>query len=245
MFKPVPIEISNNYNFPIDSHPFSIGVPCPEGAIVSQEHLKLNFKGQSKPFNVTPLANWPDGSMKWILLDFQASMEANEQSLLQLVSDRTTDNHFYHQSEKASIVTSDTGDECLVDTGSAQFIVSKHRLGLFDQVIYDNTELLSDVPSSIQLIDQHGNPATSIITTINFSDSENTLRKKVNIDGFFQSTCEENLVDYNLKLTFYAGLSTVKCEFTLLNSQAAKHPGGVWDLGDKGSFFFKELSVKI
>ena len=37
----------------------------------------------------------------------------------------------------------------------------------------------------------------------------------------------------------------MKCEFTLLNPRAAEHPGGLWDLGDEGSFFFKKLSIKI
>ena len=81
MFKPVSIEISNSYNFSVENHPFSIGVPFPEGAIFSQEDLKLNFKEQPEQFNVTQLANWPDGSMKWALLDFQASVEANDRLL--------------------------------------------------------------------------------------------------------------------------------------------------------------------
>ena len=245
MFKPVPVEISNSYNFSIENHPFSIGVPCPEGAIFDQEHLKLNFKEQPEQFNVTQLANWPDGSMKWVLLDFQASVEANDRLLFQLVSDEGTDSHSYHQAKSVQVVVSDVDDEWLVDTGPAQFTISKHRLGLFDQVMYDNNELLSDASSCVQLVDEQGNPATPVVTIINFSDSENTLRKKISIDGFYQNDGEENLVDFNLKLTFYAGSSTVKGEFTLSNPQAAEHPGGVWDLGDKGSFFFKELSVKI
>ena len=245
MFKPVHVEISNSYDFSIENRPFSIGIPFPEGAVFSQEDLQLNFKEQPKQFNVTQLANWPDGSMKWALLDFQASVEANDESLFQLVSVSGIDNYHPNLSELVQIVISDIGDEWLVDTGPAQFTISKHRLGLFDQVIYDNSELLSDAPSSVQLVDEQGNQAASTVTAVAFSGSENVLRKTAAIDGFFHSIDESRLADFNLKLTFYAGFTTVKCEFTISNPQAAEHPGGIWDLGDKGSFFFKELSVKL
>ncbi len=245
MFKSVPVEISNSYDFAIENHPFSIGVPFAEGEVYRQEHLKLGFKGESKQFNITQLANWPDGSIKWMLLDFQASLDANENLLFELTSKKGADSHSYHLSELALIVISDVDDSYLVDTGAARFTINKHKLGLFDQVIYNGNELLSDAPGLIRLVDDQEDQATSIITSITFPDAENTLRKKINIDGFFQNTGGKSLASFNLKLTFYAGLSTVKCEFTLLNPQAAKHPGGVWDLGDEGSFFFKELSVKI
>jgi hypothetical protein len=37
----------------------------------------------------------------------------------------------------------------------------------------------------------------------------------------------------------------VKLEFTLLNPRAAKHRGGLWDLGDSGSLLFKQLALQF
>ena len=99
MFKPVSVQISNCYDFPLERHPFTIGVPWPEGAFTRQQHLQLICNGQPRQFNATPLAHWPDRSIKWLLLDFQASMEANEQLLCQLASDEATENPSYQQSE--------------------------------------------------------------------------------------------------------------------------------------------------
>ena len=50
------------------------------------------------------------------------------------------------------------------------------------------------------------------------------------------------LVNFFSRLTFYAGCNFVKLNFTLHNPRAARHPGGLWDLGDEGSIFFKDLS---
>jgi len=242
MFKLVPVEITNSYDFPVENRPFSIGVPCAQGALFAQEKLRLDCHGQSKPFNVTPLASWPDGSMKWFLLDFQASVKANAQLQLQLIRANSTSN----QSPALKQVTvSETDDAYLVNTGIAKFTVSKQQAGLFDQVVYDGVAILSDAPSHIQLLNEQGHQAESVISAVHTPDADNTLRRKVSIDGFFQNNDGATLADFNLKLTFYAGLATVKCEFTLSNPQAAEHPGGVWDLGDKGSFFFKALSLKI
>lgn len=245
MFKFVPVEIANNNDFPIESHPFTIGVPCPEGAIFDQEYLKLNFKGQSIQSNVTRLANWSDGSVKWLLLDFQASVEANTRSLFHLVNGIGAEHCIDDQSESVEVEIKEDEEEYLVDTGAARFNISKHRFGPFDRVVHNGNQLLSDDPSHVRLVDGQGNIATSIITGSSLTGLGNKLRKQISITGFFQNSYDENLADFNLQLTFYAGLTIVKCDFTLLNPQAAKHPGGVWDLGDKGSFFFKELSINI
>ncbi len=250
MFKPIPIVISNHYPFAMENRPFSIGVPCPEGAIINLQHLKLNAKGQQQQCYITQLANWADGSSKWILLGFQTSIKAKEQAHLQLVCDKETDSSASQQTKSVQIMASDTDDTHVVNTGTTQFLIPKHSsdlsgLELFNQVNYDNNTLLSDTSVCIQLIDDNGSPASARVSNISFSKAENTLQKKISINGFFQNSSEKNLVDFNVKMTFDAGHSTVKCEFTLANPKAAEHPGGLWDLGDKGSFFFKELSVKI
>ena len=82
MFKPVPVEVINSYDFSIENRPLSIGIPCPEGVIFNQQCLKLIDNRQSIQFNATRLASWPDGSTRWLLLDFQASMEANSQNVV-------------------------------------------------------------------------------------------------------------------------------------------------------------------
>ena len=240
MLKPISVEVVNSSNFSIEKHPFRIGMPCPEGAVLNLEHLTLNTGERSIPFHATPLANWSDDSVKWLLLDFQASIAANGKSLFQLSSDDATD----HQFQPAQLVLTDTSDEYLVDTGLTQFTVSKSTLGLFNQVVHNENALLAAKSSCIQLVDRGGEIARSVVSAISISDSNNALSKAINIEGYFQNSKEEHLANFNLKLRFYAGLSTVKGEFTLTNPRAAKHTGGVWDLGDSGSFFFKALSIK-
>ena len=57
-----------NQAFPVTS-----GVPFPKGVLGSERQLRLlDGQGREAPLQVETLARWPDGSVKWALLDFQA-----------------------------------------------------------------------------------------------------------------------------------------------------------------------------
>ena len=47
------------------------------------------------------------------------------------------------------------------------------------------------------------------------------------------------------RLSFFAGLPLVKLDFTVYNPRRARHRGGLWDLGDPGSLFFRDLSLQL
>ncbi len=54
--------------------PVSSGVPFPPGVLGSDSHLRLlDAAGRQAPLQTRTLARWKDGSVKWVLLDFQAS----------------------------------------------------------------------------------------------------------------------------------------------------------------------------
>jgi hypothetical protein len=46
-------------------------------------------------------------------------------------------------------------------------------------------------------------------------------------------------------LHFYAGSATVKTELTVRNPRRARHPGGLWDLGDPASVLLEDLAVRF
>lgn len=246
MFKPATIQLSNGNDFSITNHPFTIGVPCAQGTLTSERDLCLVCKGRSRPFHVTRLAKWPDGSIKWLLLDFQISLSAHEQTTVQLTSDKIADgeNHL-HDDKPDPIRKTNTDAGYEIDTGCTQFTIGGNTSGFFRRICHNGLQVLKDNTCEILLVDEHGITANTIISAISFDETGNTLRAIANIDGYFQNSKNESLAEFWLRLTFYAGSSTVKCEFTLRNPHAAEHPGGVWDLGDSNSFLFKELSIKI
>jgi hypothetical protein len=47
-----------------------------------------------------------------------------------------------------------------------------------------------------------------------------------------------------LRLDFFAGTTLVRVRLTLHNPARAGHPGGIWDLGDPGSIFFRAETAR-
>src|SRR6476659_10669325 len=65
--------------------PGTVGVPFPQGTVWESAGLTLwDMKGRECPFQMRPVAQWIDGSVKWALLDFRADVEASTQTIYQL-----------------------------------------------------------------------------------------------------------------------------------------------------------------
>jgi len=71
------------------------------------------------------------------------------------------------------------------------------------------------------------------------------LRVSLLAEGnFFAQSCKPAL-SFKACLAFFASSPTVRVELQVRNPQAALHPGGLWDLGDPGSFIFNDLSIQL
>jgi hypothetical protein len=68
--------------------PVTSGVPFAEGSLASADHAALFDSGGTDareiPLQTEALALWPDGSVRWLLLDFQIDLAAGEQKQVAL-----------------------------------------------------------------------------------------------------------------------------------------------------------------
>ncbi|MBI5799729.1 MAG: hypothetical protein HZA92_03245 [Verrucomicrobia bacterium] len=65
--------------------PVTSGIPFAQGVLRDDRNAVLfTSDGQSVPLQTEALARWPDGSVRWLLLDFQVDVAANEKKLLTL-----------------------------------------------------------------------------------------------------------------------------------------------------------------
>ena len=76
-------------------------------------------------------------------------------------------------------------------------------------------------------------------------ETNGPLRVTIRAQGEFKAPSRPRWGRFVARLSFYAGSAFVQMQITLHNPQAARHPGGLWDLGDEGSVYFKELSLHI
>ena len=55
----------------VEGQPVTLGVPLPRGSLRDPAMLRLlDSESNPVPLQTTALSHWPDGSIKWVLLDF-------------------------------------------------------------------------------------------------------------------------------------------------------------------------------
>ena len=223
--------------------PVRIGVPFPLGFLRDTGHIELKSNGGAAlPLQGRPLDYWPDGSIKWALLDFFAAVEPNSQEVFTLVNDRDQTSPMPEFS--AAISISETVQAFIVDTGAAVFSLARKRLGPLDSVSVDGAEILAGSGSEINLTDYKKRQLTAEVDSFVIEET-GLLRCTFKLDGKFVQARNKDFCKFRTRLTFFAGLSVAALEFEIRNPRAALHPGGLWDLGDPGSIFLRDLSLAL
>jgi hypothetical protein len=236
----IPIILKEPSSVIRKNEPVSLGIPFAKGILDNSNILRLtDTNGQRLPFHAATAALWPDNSIKWIFVDFLVSLEKNETKTLTLTNSSSL--HFH---PSPIITIKETDKKIHIDTGIAQFDINKQHLAPFDKVT-ENGQSINIQSSQITLTDQNGNDYKPLINEIIKDQNNNSLRVTLTFNGQFESQDNSTLADFSSSLSFYAGSSTIAMTFTLHNPLAAEHPGGIWDLGDKGSIFFKDLVIKL
>ena len=221
------------------NEPVSFGLPLPCGALSEPSHLSLidqRFQ-QPLPLQVEALDHWPDGSVRWALLDFQATVAAGETAEYHLSFSHATPSI---QSLHVSLIQSQ--NIWIVDTSVARFGINTHTLKLFEEVISEGVAIGEAVGSQVVLTDAGGQAYEPRIDHIKV-EASGPVRLSLDIHGKLIAPGRGPLANFRARMSFYAGSGVVEVTLTVHNPRAAKHMGGLWDLGDPGSIQFRDLSL--
>lgn len=133
------------------AEPVTSGVPLPRGCAAEASALSLlDEKSQVIRCQFTPLCRWPDGSIKWVLLDFLADVDAGAQSKYTLkrgASDASLD----PQAKQVHVLENQRVVE--IDTGVLHVKISKERGTIVDEAELSGEKLVSgDRPCEAVLV---------------------------------------------------------------------------------------------
>lgn len=233
-----PIQITERSGFLRVQEPVTVGLPLPKGSCFEMQMLALrDHHGHAHPLQAEILSRWSDGSVKWILLDFQVSMGANESVAWTLCGQ----NARVENGEPASLSVARVGEHLVVRTGVAEFSVSTKICRPFDRVILHGSEVAGDKSHSLALTDGEGRVYLPLIDCLEV-ETAGPLRATVRAQGKLCSPEGSALADFIARVTFYGRRSDVQLEWTIRNSRPASHPRGLWDLGDAHSIYFRDCS---
>jgi hypothetical protein len=213
--------------------PVTCGIPWPRGVLTEVSGLVLSdAEGHSTPLQARPLDHWPDGSIRWLLLDWQARVDGETHYRLAITSEQVSPPSFN------GVRISEQQGGLEIDTGAAQFEVREKGDFPFASINVHGKSALDVSSSGFTVEDESGHifrPCLDRITV----EEQGPLRVCLRLEG--QLT--ESLAEFEARLHFFAGSSTVKFVLTLRNPRKAEHPGGIWELGNVGSIYLRDASI--
>lgn len=225
--QPIAIEITETAGIPRHAELVTLGVPFarewnadPAGLTVLDERTNTPV-----PCQLTPLGNWPDGRLRWLSIAFPVQLRPHEQGRYLLQTG----------SPVFSPSLSVTRDKalCTIDTGSYTFQLDQQSL-----------EWKKDShTSTVELIDDQGHKCSSHIEGGWQIVNNGAIYADLEAQGYWQRQDTTRFARFHCRLRFQRDSGTVIANISIHNPQRARHAGGLWDLGDPGSFHFRSLGL--
>lgn len=220
-----------------------LGVPLPRGCVYATTDLAVvDPAGRRLPWQGTVLARWPDRTLKWLLVDFVAPARTGApDSVVHLVAATAAEDAaalslpelMLEHGHGALTIRSGTR-EWVLRTGGASLLASASVRG---------RSLLGDDGIGLRLVGSDGVERHAAVTDI-VVERAGPVRADVAVVGRFAGRANCPL-EFRGRWSFAAGLSGVLCQLMVRNPRAARHAGGLWDLGDPGSWQIRDLSIRV
>jgi hypothetical protein len=222
--------------------PVTWGIPLPSGAYHQAERARiLNDRGEDAAVQARVLERWPDGSIRWLLVDFHADspstyrLRFTESPADQAVQPALSSRPDFDR----SIRFKRDPQRVIVETGGCAFAIEA------GDCLFRVTSPGNDTPSqrvTVVATDRDGQTAQVRFDDIK-EETVGPLRLELVISGVIELGLEA--LHVATRLHFFAVSAVVRVEVAVLNSRRAQHPGNFWELGDTGSVPFRDLSLRI
>lgn len=216
----IPLAVEEPTGNPRGSWPIASGVPFPQGALASRDHVRLlDGEGREIPAQFTVLSRWPDGSIKWLLVEFLASTSGavTNYSLEygNAVSPSPVEDPF---------VVRDAGSELIVSNGKLQLAISTRQFALFNRLWLDtdgdgrfgSEEQVISSSEGVQLVDERGEIYTCSAESV-IIEERGAARLTIRVEGHHTSWWFEKLFHCIFRIHIYANQPYVKVTYTLGN----------------------------
>jgi YetA-like protein len=220
--------------------PVTCGIPWPRGVLRESSVLVMTDEaGLAVPLQARALDRWADGSVRWALLDWRASVDGRAVYRARIAPEATPE----IEGPRVNVV-SRLGSVVEVSTGRATFRLGVGGVGLFDSVEVDGVMAIDAARTRLTAEDGSGTALDVRSRRVEVLEA-GPIRASVRIEGDCSVAGARPLLRFVLDAHFFAGSATIRLELTLHNPAKAGHPGGLWDLGGAGSVFLKQASLTL
>jgi hypothetical protein len=220
--KRIPLMIEEPSGVERRAWPVTSGVPLAEGTIRDPSYARLYLDGKELPLQTETLCRRSDGSIKWLLLDFQIDLQANEKRRLVLEYGPETK---ISQSQTSIDIQNDSNATTIV-TGPLKFILSHSKFRPFDSVWLDldgngnfskHERVTSAEGAGIILTDPQGKVFRADNTDARIKvEQAGPLRACIRVEGAY-ATSGKNMFRYIMRIHAFKDKPYLRLFHTFIN----------------------------
>jgi len=199
----VPIDVTEPEGIARRNEPVTIGVPLPVGALAANAPARVETAGGSAvPAASRVLERWPDGSARWLLVDFLATTSAYGSSRHRLRAGAPA-----APKDALEVTNRERGFE--VDTGPLGFTLASDGEALLTDLRRGESPLVTRLPlPTLVRADGVATPTRRTATRI---EHEGPIRTEFLVEG----TYGDGLA-FELRLAVFAGSDVIRLQHTLV-----------------------------
>ncbi len=239
----VPLTLTERAGLDRVAEPVTGGVPLPVGLVEDIDMLTvLDPAGRPIPAQFTVATRWyPGRSIKWVLLDFQASVPANGRAVYRLT------NQGRSPAPELPVVVEDADDAVTITTGKLKLVIRRGGFNLIDSAWIDESGQ-GRYDDTTQVVKSHdagpvlmhsglGLPNYKQFRAANDPDStieveeSGPMRAVVKVTGRHISTDDmpgdNHLLDFVCRIHAHAGSGLVKVVYSMMCRQGDNIGDGV------------------
>ncbi len=185
------------------------------------------------------LDRWSDGSLRWVLVRWLATVDEETVYRLRIAKARETSPSFEPQLHVETWT-----DRVIVRTGKAQFDLRAGAQFPFEATTATGRPAGKAVKGALDVTDAEGRTFAARVATLELEET-GSLYARVRLGCDLVGSEGVHPLRLFARLHFFGDRATVGFDVTLHNPRRALHSGGFWELGDPGSFLLRSASVKF
>ena len=209
----VPLEVSETTAAGRTAWPVTSGIPFARGTLAEATRCRvLDAGGQALPGQFRALSLWPDGSVKWLLVDTLVATRAHATSELTL-------EYNVDPFVPAGVRVVESKQSVELDTGSMQLTLDRACFEPFVKVVVGGQD--RSAPGALTAVDAEGREFTSagIAPDEIVVEESGPVRATVRVRGAFADAEKTTWMRYLCRLHVVAGQAGARLEITFENSE--------------------------
>lgn len=217
------ISVEEPTGVPRNGWPITSGVPLAQGPLKDAAAAALfTADGREVPLQTEALARWPDGSVRWLLLDFQVDLAAKEKKAFSLRYGSTLRRAAVE--EPVRVIKAETS--IAVDTGPMRLKLSPQAFRLLDAVwldtdgdgrFSDGERVMSSAGAGIVLRTPDGKPHQADAAKAEITvEQAGPLRACIRIEGK-HAAADQTTFRYVVRVHAFRERPFVRVHYTFIN----------------------------